>query len=572
MKHIRNLILSFFVAYAWMNIGGLESTNILLLCVFASSFIVLKFRDDLTGNDKDQKKIKIASYSLGVLFTVFYALFDDLSGELENRLFIAVFVICSMIGLFVMFQVLLEISITAAVRFFGEKKNLTRNAFSFKILLLYAVIVFICCMPFLAFNYPGVLTVDSMNQLGQVMGIEEYSNHHPWIHTAIINLFYKIGYGISGSEYVGIAFYTFFQVIIVSLSIGYSLECMYEFGLGRKIRIILLLCFILMPYNLMYAVTMWKDILFSMSVLVMTITIMRINFSDSIRDRVMFVVCGFFMCVLRHNGLYAFIATAAIWLFINRNNLKKYIVMALAIILAAGLCRGPVMKACKVAPGEYVYNMCLPLQQIGRVVAIDKVLDEDQINWLEKVNTLDYIRAGFDVQCADPMFAWVLDGDEKFFDSHKGEFIKLWLQLGIKYPLTYIKAFGDLTKGYWTPMDPQQTVYFGMSENALGLYPKPVIEGPVLIKINELITKIYSMIPIYGQFYCMGGGFWLLLVLAAICICNKRADKLYPYLPVFWLTMTLLLATPLVADLRYAYALMLVLPYITVYSFMNDRI
>jgi hypothetical protein len=36
------------------------------------------------------------------------------------------------------------------------------------------------------------------------------------------------------------------------------------------------------------------------------------------------------------------------------------------------------------------------------------------------------------------------------------------------------------------------------------------------------------------------------------------------------LTMTLLLATPLVADLRYAYALMLTLPYIAVYSFNND--
>ena len=168
------------------------------------------------------------------------------------------------------------------------------------------------------------------------------------------------------------------------------------------------------------------------------------------------------------------------------------------------------------------------------------------------------------------MFAWVLDGDEQFFDSHKGEFIKLWLNLGIKHPFTYIKAFGDLTKGYWAPMDPQQTVYFGMSDNALGLEPRPIIKGPVLIKINELLTKLYGMIPVYGLFYCMGGFLWLMLTFAAICICSKRAYKLYPYLPVFMLTMTLLLATPLVADLRYAYALMLTLPYIAVYSFNND--
>ncbi len=570
MKQIRNLILSFFVTYAWMNIGGLESTNILLLCVFASSFIVLLYRDELISSDSENKKIRIASYSLGALFAILYALFDDLSGGLENRLFIAVFVTCSLIGLFVMFQALLEILITKAVRAFNEKKNLTGNAFSLKIFLTYAAIVFVCCIPFLALNYPGVLTVDSMNQLGQVMGIDQYSNHHPWIHTAIIKLFYEIGYRISGSEYVGIACYTFFQVIIVSLSIGYSLECMYEFGVCKKTRTILLLCFILLPYNLMYAVTMWKDILFSMSVLVMTITIMRANSSDSIRDRVMFAISAVFMCVLRHNGLYAFIAAAVIWLFIKRRDLKKYILMSLAVVLVATLCNGPVMKSCGVAPGEYVYNMCIPLQQIGRVVATGEAINEDQIEWLENVNSLDYIKAGFDVQCADPMFAWVLDGDENYFDSHKGEFIKLWLKLGIKHPFTYIKAFSDLTKGYWAPMDPQQTVYFGMSDNVLGLYPRPVINGPVLIKINELMTKLYSMIPIYGQFYCMGGFLWILLILAAICICSKRADKLYPYLPVFMLTMTLLLATPLVADLRYAYALMLTLPYIAVYSFNND--
>ena len=319
MKQVRNLILSFFVAYAWMNIGGLESTNILLLCVFASSYIVLLYRDELVSKDRDHKKIRIASYSLSTLFAILYAFFDDLSGGLENRLFIAVFVTCSVIGLFVMFQALLEILITKAVRAFNEKKNLTSNAFSLKIFLMYAAIVFVCCMPFLALNYPGVLTVDSMNQLGQVMGIDQYSNHHPWIHTAIIKLFYETGYRISGSAYVGIACYTFFQVIIVSLSIAYSIECMYEFGFDRKTRITLLLCFILLPYNLMYAVTMWKDILFSMSVLVMTVTIMRINSSDTIRDRVMFVISALFMCVLRHNGLYAFIATAAIWLFIKRS-------------------------------------------------------------------------------------------------------------------------------------------------------------------------------------------------------------------------------------------------------------
>ena len=581
MKQVRNLILSFFVAYAWMNIGGLESTNILLLCVFASSYIVLLYRDELVSKDRDHKKIRIASYSLSALFAILYALFDDLSGGLENRLFIAVFVTCSVIGLFVMFQALLEILITKAVRAFNEKKNLTSNAFSLKILFTYAAIVFVCCIPFLALNYPGVMTPDSLSQLRQAIGTEEYVNHHPWIHTALIRLFYNIGYFFTKDMYSGIFSYTLFQILMVSLSIGYVIECMYESGVKKSTRICLLLTFILLPYNLMYAVTIWKDVLFSMSVLVFTVTVMRIcirarkehdkdDKKDSLRDAVMFVICGFFMCVLRHNGYYAFIATVVIWLFLMRKELKRYIIMSLLVIVAASLCRGPLMRACHVQKDDYVFNLCIPLQQIGRVIVDNEQMSDEQIKWLESVNSFEYIRAGYSTQGADTMTAWVVDGDKQFFDSHKSEFFGLWAQIGIEHPVTYIKAYIDLTMGYWAPMNPQQTVNFGITKNGMDLYERPIISGPVLIKINELLTKLYSMIPIYGQFYCMGGFLWLMLTFAAICICSKRADKLYPYLPVFMLTMTLLLATPLVADLRYAYALMLTLPYIAVYSFNND--
>jgi hypothetical protein len=122
-------------------------------------------------------------------------------------------------------------------------------------------------------------------------------------------------------------------------------------------------------------------------------------------------------------------------------------------------------------------------------------------------------------------------------------------------------------------MNPQQTVYFGMSDNDMGLYPKPVIEGPVLIEINELITKIYGMIPVYGLFYSMGSFFWLLLIFGAVCIAGGSAQKLFAFLPSLMLTFTLFIATPLVADVRYGYALLLILPYLAVYTlfYKNEK-
>lgn len=561
---IANLIKSFLVSFAWMNIGCLESTNILLLCVFGASFLLLTYKRAIVPEIKNNERV--SSFILGALFVVLYGLYADLTGGLENKLFVIIYVLFTVLGLFVMFSELLQVLINKAC--LVEKKNIINDKpFSWKLFLVYSGIVFVCTFPFLTLNFPGVLTPDSLNQMYQHWGMEPYSNHHPWLHTALMGLFYDFGYRITGDIHTSIAFYTVFQMIIVSISVGYALECLYEMGIGKKWINVVLIAYLILPYNLIYSITLWKDILFTMSVLVITMTIIRLEEKDSLRDNIIFVISGIAMCVLRHNGFYAFIATVVIWLFIKRQELKKYILYSALIIVVGMLCRGPLMKAAGVEPGEYVYNMCIPLQQIGRVVIEDGELDEDDQQWLLNINNFDYIKAGYSTQGADPMFAWVLDGNREYFDTHKAEFIKVWASVGLRHPMSYLNAFIDLTMGYWAPMKPQQTVYFGITTpNEIDLWAKPIVEGPVLIKINELITKFYEMIPIYGFMYCMGGYFWVLLISGAICICKGNANRLFAFLPVFMLTLTLFIATPLVADIRYGYALLVILPYLLVYT------
>lgn len=559
---IINIIKSFFISFAWMNLGSLESTSILLLCIFSASLILLQNRDRIL--EEIPKTAAITSNILASLFCIMFALFKSLTGGLENKVFAAVFVICTIIGLFIMFSELLTVVLTKACSL-DIKKNVNNPSFSPKLFLIYSAVVFVCCLPFLALNYPAVMTTDSLNQFYQALGMEVYNNHHPWLHTALIKLFFNIGYSITGNMYAGIACYTIFQMLVVSASIGYTLECFYEMGVNRVWRTCVLIAFIILPYNLMYSVTIWKDITFSMAVLVLTVTIIRLNKAAGIRDMVLFVISALAMCVLRHNGFYAFIASMIIWLFFKRKELQKIIFISVIVIFIGWLCRGPLMKACGVEPGEYVYNMCLPLQQIGRVVAQNGDIDSTEQQWLEQVNSFDYIRAGYSTDSVDPMFAWVLDGDWQYFDSHQSDFLKTWAGIGIKNPSLYFKAFIDMAKGYWAPITPAQTIYFEMTPNEL-LESKPIIRGPILIKIDELLTKIPTIIPIYGFMYSMGGYFWLMLIAGAVCINRKETQKLFAFLPVLMLILTLLVASPLPADLRYAYPLMVCLPFLIMYT------
>lgn len=566
---IVNLIKSFFVTYAWMNIGGLESANILLLCVFFIAFLFLNYKDKIV-EEKDQF-VNRTSVVLGVVFTIFYALYADLSGGLESKLFIAVYTLASMVGLYVMFYELLTVVITKAVEYAKADKALVKKEFSWKVLLVNAAIVFACCLPLFALNFPAVMTTDSLNQLGQIRGTESLIDHHPWIHTMLIGAFYNIGYGITGSIYGGIAFYTVFQMLVVALSVGYAIECFYEMGLKKIWRIVLVCCFVLLPYNLTYAVTMWKDITFSMAVLVLTVTLMRIIEEVTTRDTILLIISSIGMCILRHNGFYAFLATAVVLLVAKRSEIKKFVLPVLFIIIVAVLCQGPVMKACGVQPGEKVFKYNILLQQVGRVVVDDGRITDEQNAWLENINSLSYIKAGYSKECTDNMTAWVLDGNRVYFDEHNIEFIKLWFEMGIQNPGEYFKAFVDITMGYWAPMQPYQTVYYEVTPNSSGIESKPLIRGYAQIKIHELLYKLHTMIPVYGLFYSMGGFFWIMLVECGICIAMNSKEKMLPFMPVFMLTLSLLVATPMTADLRYSYALMLVIPYMTAYILKGEN-
>ena len=97
------------------------------------------------------------------------------------------------------------------------------------------------------------MTPDSLSQYRQIIGTQHYSDHHPWAHTMVFALFYKIGFAITGDTYLAIAFYTVVQMVLVALCIAYVWAALYEMGLKKGYCIAGILLFIICPYNLVYS-------------------------------------------------------------------------------------------------------------------------------------------------------------------------------------------------------------------------------------------------------------------------------------------------------------------------------
>ena len=120
------------------------------------------------------------------------------------------------------------------------------------------------------YQYPGIMSPDSINQFEQMLDIIGYNNHHPFVHTMLFGWFYHIGYFVSHDMVVAVSFYIFFQMCFLAFSILYFLKILELFRIRRGILVVVTLFYALIPYHAVFSVTIWKDVPFAAVVLLLS--------------------------------------------------------------------------------------------------------------------------------------------------------------------------------------------------------------------------------------------------------------------------------------------------------------
>lgn len=581
-----SLIIAYLVSFAVFNLGGFASTDILLGVVFVAVYLIScrVLHADLHMSDTYDRGVSVAAHVLSAVWTLLYCIYaaDRLGGGMENGLFIAVYTICTVAGIylavFCVLRLILEYvydrcGTDGAAAVTGQDEPGTEAGFSVRRFLIWAGIILLFLIPMFLMNYPGTMTVDSFDQLNQARGIYPYSDLHPWAHTLLIKLFWSIGYAVTGSVNAGVAVYMIVQMFVMSFSMAYAIEALHEAGLPRTGCILVLLGYLIYPYNMAYAITMWKDVIFSAGVIVFTVTLYRVARARawSVRDMVLFPVSGITVCLIRHNGFYAFIVAMIVFIIVFRQ--KTAVILSAAIVIVTCVFNGPVERLNHVESTEYAHNLAIPLQQIARVVKYNGDISAHDYEMLERINTTVYLRNHYEPGGADPSMQWVIFGDMAYLESHKAEYLGLWIRLGLRNPRAYAEAFVDQTRGYYTTMPPEQTEYYGILPNEDGLMNEPVIAHTKRVKINEIMGKLHTVLPVYAILYSPGACVQLLMLGAAALFMGRRKGRpvhaLIAYIPVTALILTVIIATPLCADLRYAYPLVMCMPALIAITYLN---
>ena len=425
--------------------------------------------------------------------------------------------------------------------------------------------------------YPGVTTTDSCQQISEIL-TGNYTNHHPFFHTLIIRLFIALGNVFSDNINIGVLLYSLGSILFLSAVFSYMITTLYQLKLHKGILITALLFYVLLPSHIMNSFTMWKDIPFSAVVLLFTVSFFRVMKNigkHRIGDLILFFLSMFGFCLLRNNGLIAFVFVtvgfAIIYKkYLKQHKLKKLLISMASVVAVCLIIINPVLDALEIDKTETVESLSIPIQQISRTVVDNNDLSENQEKLISELIDMEKIRELYSPYISDPVKFYIRDyGNQKYFKEHKMKYVLLYFQLGLSHPGSYMTAWIDQTKGYW---------------NAGYDYPRfsTVCDGEDLgierVVVNEKLQRVvlsyfslFNYFDILKPFQSIGLFTWLTLLVSYLGF--KKKDKLTLFLtvPCMAIIMTLLIATPVFAEFRYAYSLFCCLPFLGAIALVNDN-
>lgn len=424
--------------------------------------------------------------------------------------------------------------------------------------ICFASIVLIDGLYLLLAAWPGILSADSLGQMGEICS-GHYRNLNPYWHTKTIALFVGIGQALFGSLQAGVGLFSLFQILLFAAGASYVLVTLYQQRLPKGCIGLVWAAYALAHYNIAYSVTMWKDIPFSLACLVCITALYRILQGVEGRenlDVILFLLSGLGVCLWRTNGMLVYgVLLVTVLATLPRNGKLK---AAMSCVLLVGVfLSGPFLSMQQIPGSDYVEAASIPLQQVARVVQEGKPLTDEEAEQIAAVADLTAIAQVYESDLSDPIKALVRSNGQEVISQAPGTYFRLWLRLGLRYPGAYARAWVDQTKGYWDSGYENYVVAHGIFENELGLFSQP---GSSLIsRMAVHCFRYIEIIPFLQPFYSIGLQCWLMIL---CCYLSRvRRNKVWILtLPWFSVLFGLLIGTPVFDEFRYAYPLILTLP------------
>ncbi len=446
----------------------------------------------------------------------------------------------------------------------GRSEDVRRAYLYF--IIPFAVISVLCLCVFNSCYYPGLLSIDSIDQVSQVF-TGEYSNHQPFYHTMIIQLFIRLGQSLFNDINAGIAMYSTVQILFMSFTFSFVIYTMAKLRLPLWTEVIAFIWYALMPFNIMYSFTVWKDVYFGAFMTLLVVFFIRTvnGIGNRYVNLVGFALCGPVICLIRSNGLFAYVFAFLAALLLLKKDRVFLIIMPATVVLAFVL-KHSVLSAVKVTQPDTVESLNIPLQQVARVFADGGNVAPEDMDMLAQIMDVDAIADAYDPVISDPIKALIRDyGNMDFLAENKGEYALVYLRIFARNPLTYVIAWVDSTRGFWNSGYNYWVWYWDVESNPYGIV-RTIRSDNMLRFMDEYLWLFYNN-RILQLFTAIGLFTWIFLTtLIRNCYSGSKCG-IIAMAPVTGVLISLLISSPVFSEFRYVYSMFCLLPFIVFVTF-----
>ncbi len=436
-----------------------------------------------------------------------------------------------------------------------------------KAILSYAGVILLAWLPWIISYYPASMSGDTFRQLHSYVYIME--NHHPWFSTTVLGLFYSLGRAIHSPE-AGIFLYVFLRDILISLVFAKTVVNLRKTDYPRILHLLVLLFYAFTPVFGAYAKHSFKDTaamgLFSAFMLEFAMWINAYRSGKTGLNHA--VYCGLFgllASLFRNNIIYCVMPAlllSALFTF-RKQGFKAFV--PLMILSVYFLYSAFIFNVVGVRKGSANEAFSLPLQQVARVVKEHgDSLNPEYRDSIDRYLYFDELAGKYDPILSDPVKGKCIRSFESAEDESAARkaFLKTWVVMSVRYPLTYLEAAVAQSYGYYafTPnmaegsgnKNSGMTIFDWIGGKYDGMFETFSYREPLSFLRKDLhaYAKVWDKIPLISLLDVCAAYTWVTVLIALHLLLRKDWLELSPVLSSLLLILSCI-ASPVNDCFRY---------------------
>lgn len=555
-------------------LNSLDFSNYFLLALVAFIFYIFF---------KNTHKYKKNTVLLSLVLTFFLLLgkykiyLDD-----SNGLMLVIKLIITPIGSYVLFQHIFGFAFDILDN--NKIKNISPISYKLSFVIAFLVIC-LSWLIILTIKYPGIIYPDTLNQIVQSFGDRPFNNKNPLLHTLLIKFIYDIV--LSFATNINIATFVVGLVQLIINALIYAYICKYIYKRTNNIYFYLcsLLFYGIISYNVFYNISISKDAMYAVFTALFVCMIDNLCLEPSNKNIILFIITSILYSLLRNNGFYTLIVVVMIMIVLCKKfNFKKLTITTIATLVLVGIIRGPIYnstlstlngnyKGDSYTPSATAFRdsfiTVVPFQQIANVVVHERELNEKEEWLIEEYIPLNEVKDAYNPILVDTLYSYILNtAKPSRLDINKIEYLKLWVELFLKYPLDYLEAYVNMNKYYFYPNKYVENMYY------TSIYPNEYgIE--YTNNNNKLVNKIETIyneqrdIPLVSFVFSPGTIVFILMIGLYYCLLKKNKTTFISMFHLLVNFLILMAFVPLNDEFRYIYPVVACLPLIITQTISN---